>query len=151
MRRQDFFDRWHRSTSVLTLFLGSAAVVTILSSMNNLSLIGAALIALLQAIDLIFETRKSADLYSNLRSKYLKLEPSLSALYGLTPKDYKKYKEKIAKIEMDEPPIRRAVLAISQNEAAEVSGYSRKDNPDSFTTLKWYHKVAPHFWLWNPD
>lgn len=151
MRRQGFYEQWHRFTGVMTLLLGSAAFVTLLKQHELVAMIATSSVAILQALDLIFETRKRADLHRDLRKRYLTIEPDISACKEIAKEQYCEIKRTIALIEVDEPPLRRAVLAISQNEALEVSGYTREDNPKSFTDLKWYHKLTPNLPIWSPE
>lgn len=145
MRRQGFFERWHRVTGVLSLIFSSAAVVSFVGGpTTHYATIMAAIVAITQAIDLMFETQKRATLHADLRRRYVLLEPDLLASSKLTEPQYAKIKRKIASIEIDEPPLRETLIALAQNEAAEVSGYTREDNPASFTELNWWQRHFPN-------
>jgi|TARA_R100000501_G_scaffold13195_1_gene24196 hypothetical protein len=137
LRRQQFFDRWHRLTGVLSLVLSSAAVWAMLKEFR-MAEYSAATVALLQAIDLVFETRKHADLHNSLRQRYVVLEPEVAGVDEVSYEEYKKLKSDIARIEIDEPPLKSILLAISQNEAAEVSSFSEEDYPSSYTRVGWF-------------
>lgn len=143
LRRQAFFDRWHRLTGVVSLVFSSAAVVTMLKSPAAAAVV-AAIVAVVQAFDLMFETRKHGDLHRDLRNRYLALEPELADTTELTEAECLAFRQRIASIEIDEPPPRRTLLELCQNEAAIVSGYTREDQPDSFTDLNWFQLHFPN-------
>ena len=54
-RRQDFYERWHRMTGVISLVLSSTAVMAFFQSAVAAS-VASALVAIAQALDLMFET-----------------------------------------------------------------------------------------------
>jgi hypothetical protein len=144
MRRHAFFERWHRLTGLSSLIFSSAAVAVFIAPHTKYATWLAALIAIIQAIDLMFETQKRASLHADLRRRYVSLEPTLAASQELAETEYAEAKNSIALIELDEPPIKETLIALAQNDAATVSGYTEEDNPDTFTPLNWFQAHFPN-------
>ena len=144
MRRQAFFEKWHRFTGLVSLVLSSAAVWAFIGPHSKYATGLADFIAITQAIDLMFETQKRSNLHAELRRRYVALEPALAESQELSEECYADRKGKIAMIELDEPPIKDTLIALAQNEAATVSGYTKDDNPETFTDLKWFQTHFPN-------
>lgn len=142
MRRQAFFERWNRVTGVLSLVGGATAVATMATPEVARSF--AALIAVAQSIDLLVDTRKLTDLHRDLKRRYTLLEPELLDTTALNEQQYRGIQEKIKSIEIDEPPLRCAVMDIVQNETLIVSGYTEATAPHSFTKVGWWRRHLCH-------
>lgn len=143
MRRQAFFEAWHRATGVVSLLAGSSAVVAVTGNLPLLTGVMAALVALAQAIDLMVDTRKYANLHNDLRRRYLEIEPELLDCQALTESEYRSVWGRIKTIEADEPPIRPYVADLCHNDVLHVAGYSTDEA--IFARTHWLKRLFAHF------
>ena len=126
MARQQFFGKWHKVTSALSLAFSTSAVATLMSN-TKVGMVCAAIVAVLQALDLVIETRKNSELHNELRREYLSLETELyHHPEGLTDAEYSNFQTRIKAIELKEPPIMRTVLLLSKNDVHSVFGLEGK-------------------------
>lgn len=148
MYRQAFFERWHRLTGVLSLSFSSAAIATIVADISNpLGTTLAAIVAIAQAFDMMFETNKRAIIHADLKRRYTILEPKLIPAVELSTDDCIAMKQEVAAIEIEEPPIKKTLMNYTQNEVLDILGYSEEDedNKGAFTKLRWPKTAFPNF------
>jgi len=139
MHRQAFFERWHRLTGIISLAGGSTAVVSVLANPMLAKAAGAA-IALSQAVDLMVDTRKQAELHRDLRRRYTLLEPRLTDTH-LEQSELATINENIKNIEIEEPPIKHWLMGLCQNETLTVMGRSQATDPESWTHIGWIRRL----------
>ena len=144
MRRQAFFERWHRLTGIVSLIGGSAAFATITTP--DVAKVFAASIAIVQAVDLMVDTRKYAELHKDLRRRYLTLEASLGTAGSFTEEDHHRANHERKLIESEEPPIRQVLVALCQNQTLEVIGLSPEERPESYTKVGFIKRLTAQFW-----
>ena len=66
MRRQRFFENWHRFTSGMAVIFGSATIATLLTTLDNrLALWTASAVTILSTVDLIIGTSRMAWLHAD--------------------------------------------------------------------------------------
>lgn len=139
MLRQQFFGKWHRVTSALSLAFSTSAVATIANG-TKWGIACAAAVAILQAVDLIVETRKNSELHNELRREYISLETDLLDYpQGLTDDQYKIIQAKVKAIELKEPPVMRTLLLMCRNDVNAVyrTGSQEKVN--------WFWRFTANF------
>lgn len=144
LRRQAFFEKWHRITGVISLVFSSAAVFAFFQE-AKLAGAAAAIVAVAQALDLMFETRKHSEVHRELRQRYQRIEPELLAFESLDEKRYSKFMKRVSSIEIDEPPVKATLLLLCQNEAGVVTGHDPSVQvSDWYTKLNWLQRTFPN-------
>lgn len=144
-RRQAFFEACHRFTGIVSLLAGSSAVVSITGDYTRAGAALAAVVAIAQAIDLMVDTRKFANLHNELRRRYLALEPELIHLQALDQDAHRDFRARIAAIEADEPPLNCALMDVVTNEQLHVAGYRPGDAGVTFAQIGWFRRVFSQF------
>jgi hypothetical protein len=144
MRRQSYFDTWHRITSALSLIFSTSAVAVFIND-SKLGAVLVAVVAIVQCIDLIVDTRGKATLHNDLRSKYLMLEHELLS-YGtkLTDDQFQTIMMKIKTIEIHEPPVRKLLLEVCSNDVARRLGCKLSD----LTPIGWLKRNTANLINW---
>ena len=144
MRRQQFYESYHRFTGVFSLIFSTSAVAFI-AGKTEYGLYLAAGVAILQCIDLIIDTRGKAELHNSLRRDYLSVNNELIGYCDQLNEDNLIYIErKINTIEMREPPIRKLLLEICHN---DVTRSLDCDNGDLFD-FNWFKANTANFINW---
>jgi hypothetical protein len=148
MKRQHFFSRFHRVVSILTIAFSTAAFASILNQVG-VALYASATVVLLQSIDLFVDSRKSTELHNDLRRSYLILYKELLKHdnHMLTDKQSRNIRAKISEIEMDEPPIMRALLELSHNDVVKATN-SKNEN---MIEVSWFKRITSQCFSWNSD
>lgn len=144
MRRQSYFDTWHRITSAFSLIFSTSAIA-VFTNQTYLGTILVAFVAVLQCIDLIVDTRGNATLHNDLRSKYLMLEHELLG-YGteLTEEQFQTLMMKIKTIEIHEPPVRKLLLEVCYNDVSRRLGFNSND----LIPIGWFKRNTANTFNW---
>ena len=144
MRRQAYFDTWHRITSALSLIFSTSAVA-VFTDKTELGAILIAIVAIVQCIDLIVDTRGKATLHNDLRSKYLMIEHELLG-YGVNLSDdqFKTIMMNIKTIEIHEPPVRKLLLEVCSNDVARRLGCNASD----LIPIGWFKRNTANLINW---
>lgn len=143
MHRQAFYDRIHRLVGIGSLLFSSAAVSALsddLGMTKNL----AAVVALLQCFDLVTNSKQKGDLHADLRRRYLRLESDIQAKRG----NLTEWNDKLKMLEIDEPPIKRALMIYCENEVTQVTGAEFDDPPE---TLGWFKNLTKNWFTWSSE
>ena len=148
MRREAFFDSWHKFSSALSVIFGSAAVGALLSDLvaNRWALIAAAIVSVFSAIDLIVGSATKARLHNDLRRRWLALECKLISADN-TPATIAALRKEYLMIEADEPPVLRALDTICHCDLLQAEGYSADEC--RYPTLRFYQRWTAHFINWQ--
>jgi len=145
MRRQAFFEKWHRLTSSLSLIFSTSAIAVITSKLE-VGIACTAVVATLQAIDLIVDTRGQSNLHSELRGKYLLLERSLiEAGSDISDEQEKRIRMEIKSIEMHEPPIKKLLLEICHNDVCRRLGVAT----EQLFKIHWFKSSTANVFGWS--
>jgi hypothetical protein len=115
MRRQRFFETWHRNTGIFSLIFSTSAVA-VFTNEWKLGAVLSAIVAILQCIDLMIDTRGKAVIHNDLRTKYLTLDNKILSLETVTDKQYAQVNKNIKSIEIQEPPVRPLLLELCLND-----------------------------------
>ena len=143
MARQSFYRRLQRLISGLSLAFSTAAVALLFE--NTLAgQILASIVASLQVIDLVIDTRGSSQLHNNLRRDYLRLERELTQRVNpLTLNHLQKISDKLTSIETEEPPIKRWLLESCR---LDVNAFLKVEASKQNITLRWYKNLLRHLY-----
>jgi len=139
-RRVRFFERMNRIILFVNVASGSAAVVSVLSSLGGAWVASfAAIVALASAFDLAVDTGSRARTHTGLKHLFVDLEksmntsqPSQAALIDLT--------NMRLDIERDEPPVLRVLDILCHNEMVRALGYSN----DHLHPVTWWRRMLAH-------
>ncbi|NRA56260.1 MAG: hypothetical protein HRU23_19125 [Gammaproteobacteria bacterium] len=144
MRRQQFFETYHRVTGVLSLIFSTSAVAAIVGN-TEYGVILAGIVAILQCLDLIVDTRGKGDIHNGLRREYLMLNHELLG-YGeaLTDEQLVAIGKKITSIEIGEPPVKKILLEIARNDASRNLGCA----DDQLLKINWFKANTANFVDW---
>ena len=139
--RDRFFQSCAHKISFLSLLSGSSVIVTLLAQGPDwLVVVTAALIAVLQAIDLIGGLAGKARLHSSFATDYAAIERELAAAVSQSSAKLKTFRHRYLEIEMREPPVKRYLDLICHNQVARAHG------SDDVENLTWYQRTFAQ-WL----
>lgn len=94
--------------------------------------------ALLQVLELVVDTKSKAILHSTLRQRYLQLELVLCGRDYILESEEVKFKETRISIEIEEPPIIKALMGKCHNELVDI----HFDKPEKHKTkLTWWSRI----------
>lgn len=121
--RERFFNSWSNLFSFISLLSGSAVVVSLLSSAPSwVALTAGALVAIIQAIELIGQLAKKARDHNGFASEFSALERYMALRNELDNFDLREIKADILSIEAREPPVKRYLDLICHNQVARAIG-----------------------------
>ncbi|QFU23752.1 YiiG family protein [Shewanella eurypsychrophilus] len=145
MRRQQFFESWHRVTGALSLIFSTSAVA-FFTQQAQIGMLCAAFVAVLQSIDLIIDTRGKANLHDSLRRDYLAVNQTLLEFGDeLDDAGDISIKLRLAAIEMNEPPIKKLLLEICHNDASRKLGC----DDDQLHKINWFKENTANLFNWS--
>jgi len=126
-KRVQFFDRSHKYISFFTLISGFGTITTLMSAMDiHITMIAAAIVSILSAIDLIFTPANQARLHNELKRRFVDLERNI-IVKNASQKDLVTFTSKRLLIENDEPPALRVLDVICHNDLMRSMGYDKAD------------------------
>lgn len=148
MRREAFFEAWHRIiTSACSVIFGSAVIGSLLTDIDNqLALYAAGVVTILAALDLVIGTAQMARLHNDLRRRFLDLEKRLCGAGELDAPQLDALTRERLDIEADEPPVLRALDTICHNDLLRASGYPRESG--TYVPLNWYQRCTAQLINW---
>lgn len=143
MHMQNFYSRFGKFVTVFTLILSTSAGATMFGTDTNLSKSLAFMAALLQALELVIDSKSKVTLHTTLRHKYIQLNAELAAYDSLIKDDEARFKAKIALIEVEEPPIIYSLMDSCNNELVKVynlpsSHYAKLSFPRNM--ISWWYR-----------
>lgn len=144
--RERFFDRVHHFGVLVTAFLGSATVVTLLAQLPPgwtwLRLLVGSLTALASVTELVFGPARAARRHESLAVGFLYLEKDcLRAASSLTPESLVELQSRRLDIEAAEPPVYRVLDAICHDELVIALGR----DPAQCTNVTRWQRLWRHF------
>jgi hypothetical protein len=132
-RRRLFFDRLDKFIKILSLVTGSGAFATAVASHQGLTVMFAALVAILSAINLVVGPAQAAQLHEELASRFAELELQIKRAGQPDTGQLNAFIADRLAIESDEPPALRVLDTICHNELCRALGYQTCD----------FYKVGP--------
>lgn len=125
--RQAFFESYSRLVSGLNILLSTAAWATIFKQVESQGSTFAAVLmlslALINVVDLVYGTAKRGWHHRELRNKFIELEKKYLAgreNEKVSKSEYKLIRSDILSIEVEEPPIYRALDIYCHNEMVKA-------------------------------
>ena len=147
MRRESFFEAWHRTTSALSVIFGSAVIASLLTDISSmLAVFAAGLVTIFSAIDLVVGTSHKARIHNDLRRRFLELEKTLHNLDDSDTDAISAATQTRLDIEADEPPPLRALDSICHNDQLRAQGY--KQDSGEYVPLSRSQRFTAHFINW---
>lgn len=142
-RRRSFFDRWGLITNAMTIFFGSAIILTTLqdNGLKWLAIGSAVLIALFSTVDMVVGTAKAGRLHSDLSRRFNELEREMTQAGDYDETSLRLFTAKRLKIEADEPPILRVLDSICHNELMRAMGYEQS----KMLKIGWFQRLLSQF------
>lgn len=123
IRRRRFFDNMNRFMTAAIFVLSAGAVVSILSKINEMTvLVAAAAVTVLSIINLVSEIPRSAWTHADLARSFAEIEKQIILKGDLTEEDLKLLTAQRLELEKDEPPIMRMEDIKSHNELVKALG-----------------------------
>lgn len=143
MHMQNFYGRFGKFVTIFTLILSTSAGATLFGSATDIAKILAFMAALLQAFELVIDSKSKLTLHTTLRQKYIQLGAELAVYDSLIKDDEARFKAKIALIEVEEPPIIYSLMDSCHNELVkshklEASNYELLSFPRNIIAW-WYN------------
>lgn len=148
-RRLDYYEKMSQLTSFLTILLSGSILLQIAGAKYEppwwlvlISLVA----ALLAAFDIVVGYTKMLNLHKDLRRRFCLLEAK--TLNAKTDDQLNKCNAEKITIELDEPPVYRALDLLCYNEVMIANGYKPGDPDAIFAKLSNWHKLTCHIWRW---
>lgn len=117
------YSRMGKFITAFTLLMSTAAFTAVYQSEGvppELAKWLVCIAALLQTIELVVDTKGKAILHSTLRQKYLHFELSLLGRQYILESEEKEFNQERVSIEVEEPPINRALIDFCHNELVNI-------------------------------
>ena len=125
--RRLFLDRLDKFIKIFSLVTGSGAFATAVSSHQALTVMFAALVAVLSAINLVVAPAQAAKLHEELASRFAELEGKIKRAGQLNSEQLNGFIADRLAIERDEPPPLRVLDTICHNELCRAMGHKSCD------------------------
>jgi len=109
---------------------------------TSLAIVAAALVSTMSVIDLVVGFSESANLHRDLRRRFVELEQDIIADHD--DARLGELQRRRLEIEKDEPPVRRALATLVQNEQV-LSDYPIADAPRHLVHVGWWQRLTAHF------
>lgn len=122
MHMQSFYARFGKFVTAFSLVMSSAAFATIYQNNVDVAKWLACAVALVQTLELVIDSKSKSTLHASLRQKYLQLELDLSGRDFIYDYEEKPLKAKRIAIEVEEPPVVKALVKHTENELSNVYG-----------------------------
>ena len=133
IRRQKFFQNFHRIVLFSSLILGSWTLAALAEAVGTswplwLKVFPAATVSVLAGIDLVARSTEKSWQHSNLARQFIKLERRMvSGSADLNEELIRGLKGKRLKIEAAEPPVLRVLDTLCYNEMKRAMGYKKDE------------------------
>ncbi|MCG6272323.1 hypothetical protein K6U70_09110 [Vibrio vulnificus] len=137
------YSRMGKFITAFTLLMSTAAFTAVYQSEGvppELAKWLVCIAALLQIIELVVDTKAKAILHSTLRQKYLHFELSLLGRQYILESEEKEFNQERVSIEVEEPPINRALLDFCHNELVNIY-YAPESRKEHLVSLSPFAKM----------
>ena len=141
LRRQQFFDRWHKVTNMVSILFGTATVYSLLKDLGDTAVvISAAVVSFFSIFDVIVGTSRMVWLHADLAKRFRLLESEISTSKFSSSKLAKFQRSRI-EIEAEEPPHLRVLDVMCHNELVRAMGYA----DDQLVKVGFLQRRCAHF------
>lgn len=150
MRRQQFFESWHRLTGVLSIVFSTSAVASFVNASSdgswNWAVFFAVVVAISQSIDLVIDTRGKGFLHNDLRREYVRVSHDLLDIVGkVSETEFNQLSKKIRNIEINEPPIKKLLLEVVHNDVGRKLNIDKEE----LHKISWLKRSTANLINWN--
>lgn len=125
-KMRDFYDWWHHLARVTTALTGTASFFVLLANGFGIAKWLTAFVAMAAAIDSVFRFEKKARRHDGLYRRFTALSARMAS-WRATQSNLTKARAGRLNIEVDEPPLRRLVDLMAQNEECRARGVGDED------------------------
>jgi hypothetical protein len=140
--RRLFFDRLHKTSTILSALSGSATIISVLAKFGPEWTTAFALIVAVSSVsDLVFGPFQAARLHEDLAKSFVDLEMAMVTSQDLSDEVLDDFTAQRLDIEKDEPPPRIVLNSICHNELLRAMGYDES----KFVKISWYQRWAAQF------
>jgi hypothetical protein len=127
-RRRAFYDRLDKTSNMLSLILGSAAIYGILQvNAKEVALIASAAVTVVSSINLVVGSAQRGRDHTDFMRKYVELEKRM--LGAESEELLLEVKAARLSIEAEEPPVLHVLNAICHNETMRAMGFTKDELP----------------------
>ncbi len=127
MHMQNFYSRFGKLVTALTLILSTSAGAAVISTNPDVAKFAAFSAAILQIIELVMDSKSKTSLHTTLRQRYIILESELYQHEYLDINEAAKYRQVKASIEVEEPPVKLSIMGKCHNELVQVHKLDEND------------------------
>ena len=124
-RRRAFYDRLDKTSNMLSLILGSAAIYGVLQeNAKNVALVASAAVTVVSSINLVVGSAQRGRDHTDFMRKYVELEKRMLG----SPSEELLLEVAAARltIEAEEPPVLHVLNSICHNDMVRAMGYAKK-------------------------
>ncbi len=141
-KRIRYYDGWHKLSTLLAAFSGSATIITVLGKAGSSWIISfATVVAIFSTSDLVFGTNQKARLHEDLSRRFIALEKSIITAKSLSAKTISNFTAQRLDIEAYEPPPLQVLDSMCHNELLKAMGH----NESEFVEIKFYQRWLSNF------
>ncbi|WP_263217919.1 hypothetical protein [Pseudomonas atacamensis] len=139
-RRRSFYDRLDKTSNMLSLIFGSAAIYGVLQKdYQAVALIASAIVTIASSVNLVVGSAQRGRDHTDFMRKYVELEKSM--LCDESDEVLLQVQETRLSIEAEEPPVMHVLNAICHNELMRAMGYPKKELPKIGWLQTWVAQV----------
>ncbi|AMT90087.1 MULTISPECIES: hypothetical protein [Pseudomonas] len=139
-RRRSFYDRLDKTSNMLSLIFGSAAIYGVLQKdYQAVALIASAIVTIASSVNLVVGSAQRGRDHTDFMRKYVELEKSM--LCDDSDEVLLQVQETRLSIEAEEPPVMHVLNAICHNELMRAMGYPKKELPKIGWLQTWVAQV----------
>lgn len=139
-RRRAFFDRLDKTSNMLSLIFGSAAIFGVLQEKYKLvAIVASGVVTVVSSINLVVGSAQRGRDHTDFMRRYIELEKVM--LVKPTEEDLLRVKAARLSIEAEEPPVMRVLDMICQRELMRATGYTKEELPK----IGWFQSCIAQF------
>lgn len=145
-RRRSFFELMHRVTAALTILMAGSVLFDLGKPGNTASWLTAIsfIAAVLATLDMVIGYAGKADLHRSLKVQFGKLE--ISIISGdASEAEWNTHQIRRLEIELDEPPVYRALDLLCYNEVAKADGVAK----DKWCRVPFFKRCSCQLFKWT--
>ncbi len=137
-----YYDKWHKISTLLAAFGGSATIITVLGKAGSFWIIlFAAIVAVFSISDFVFGTNQKARLHEDLSRKFIALEKSVITAKPLSAETISNFTAQRLDIEVYEPPPLKVLDSMCHNELLRAMGHDE----ECYVKITWYQRLFSNF------
>lgn len=139
-RRRAYYDRLDKTSNMLSLIFGSAAIFGVLQEKYKVvAIIASGVVTVVSSINLVVGSAQRGRDHTDFMRKYVELEKSM--LGEATQQRLLELKERRLSIEAEEPPVMRVLNMICYRELMRATGYPK----DQWPKIGWFQSCVAQF------